>query len=378
MMRSLRTIFYFFLFTALFLFFGETLTCLFFPQQLEYMRENRYTISENVPNHRGKSVGKEYGASFTFNKKGMRGGDIPYENADKRKRLLFLGDSFLTSVQVGLEDHFVTLLDRELNSEVKNGVEIISYGVGGWDNVQELIYLKNEGYRYKPDIVVIFFYIGNDINGNYGRWFHENLGQYTQREDIDLNYRLKEKTNPVKLFKEFFLQRSHFLNAVYKATSSSKFRDMLRGLNRKIGVIEIPELDKSAESLSASERIEKGWDITFKLMDLLKDYCSLHNMRLVYVIIPPDGQIYPDHLQEEFKAIQRDNWGCDNAQPRAIKALEEKGIDYIDLTPYFKKEAEKNKAILLYMKDDLHWTKAGHRFLADILNNYLLPKIEER
>jgi hypothetical protein len=374
MKRGARWIVYAAFFLLAFAASGEVLTAVFFPQRLQYIRENKYTISENVPGFRGREFDKEFAIDFTLNQSGRRGEDLPYRKGPGTKRVLFLGDSFLASLQVPLRDYFVTHLTEMLNRGGHGRIENIPVGVGGWDNVQELIYLKNEGIRYAPDLVAVFLYAGNDINGNYGRWYVENLGAYAAREDLDLNYRRREGVHLAKRLKEALLQNSHFFNLMYNATRSSRFRETLRRFNRKTGVIEIPERSEDLAGIPREARIRRGWAITFHLMDLFKEYCRKKGVKLVYIIVPDNSQIYPDHFPERFRKIRREYWGMTSAQPRLVRALKAKGIDHIDLTPYLAREARRSDA-LLYFRENEHWTRAGHLFVAGLLADSLGPRL---
>jgi len=362
---------YFILFSLLIFVIGEVLTSFCFPQELHYLRENRYTISENIPGFKGGLFSKEFNTSFKFNKAGQRGRAVSYEKPEGARRVLFLGDSFLASLQVNYEDFFVPQTEQKLNGLSQMPYEVMAMGVGGWDNVQQLIYLKNEGVKYNIDDVVVFLYTGNDINGNYGRWYDENLSQYIDREDLNLFYRNSEKTNPIKLVKELLLQQSHFINLIYKATASSKFREDLRKFSRKIGVIEIPEREQRKVDLSREEKREKSWQLTFDLMDKFKEYCQAKGINLHYVLIPDNTQVYPEHFKERFKKIQDKYWGIPKAQTRIINALEERKIKYLDLLPVFTKEASRIPS-LLYFKENEHWTPEGHQLVSNTIKDYFL------
>ena len=43
---------------------------------------------------------------------------------------------------------------------------VINSGVSGWGTDQEYLFLKREGFKYSPDVVVLAFLIVNDIRNN--------------------------------------------------------------------------------------------------------------------------------------------------------------------------------------------------------------------
>ena len=44
--------------------------------------------------------------------------------------------------------------------------ELIDGSCGGWGTVQEYLYLQEEGPKYQPDLVLLAFFVGNDVANN--------------------------------------------------------------------------------------------------------------------------------------------------------------------------------------------------------------------
>ena len=112
-----------------------------------------------------------YGQPMSQNRFGLRGGELLIEKSEGRKRILVLGDSFAWGYGVGNEETFSAVLEEQLGSEKW---EVINAGVSGWGTDQEYLYLAQEGFRYKPDVVVVAYFFGNDPMNNgvskfYGR-----------------------------------------------------------------------------------------------------------------------------------------------------------------------------------------------------------------
>ena len=95
------------------------------------------------------------------NSKGIRG-TVEYQYArDKKKlRILFLGDSFTFGDEVDDNETYPYYLQQMLPN-----TEVINLGVHGYGHDQMLIYLKEEGVKYKPDIIVLG-YVGADTHRN--------------------------------------------------------------------------------------------------------------------------------------------------------------------------------------------------------------------
>ena len=81
-----------------------------------------------------------------------------------------LGDSFTFAEQVNQNETFTQRLEDRLNGDA-NGLQyrVLNAGSNGWATANELIFLAKEGVRFRPDVVVVAFYIGNDVSDNYRR-----------------------------------------------------------------------------------------------------------------------------------------------------------------------------------------------------------------
>jgi hypothetical protein len=88
--------------------------------------------------------------------------------ATQRKRILFIGDSFLAGSGVTSLDHrFPVLLRRRLG----NACDVAILASGAWGTDQELLAYEQKGVAWRPDIVVVAFTASNDLKNilsNYG------------------------------------------------------------------------------------------------------------------------------------------------------------------------------------------------------------------
>jgi|ETNmetMinimDraft_26_1059896.scaffolds.fasta_scaffold02899_2 lysophospholipase L1-like esterase len=115
----------------------------------------------NIPNWKATSRGKP----LTINSRGLRDREHAFENENQVKRILVLGDSFAWGYGVGDGETFSDVLEN-IAQEHSPGLEVINAGVSGWGTDQEYLFLISEGYRYSPDLVILAFYIQNDVRNN--------------------------------------------------------------------------------------------------------------------------------------------------------------------------------------------------------------------
>jgi hypothetical protein len=87
------------------------------------------------------------------NSKGLRGSaEYQYERAAGKQRMVVLGDSFTFGEEVSDDETY----SHDLQSSLP-GAEILNLGVQGYGHDQMLMYLKEEGVKYHPDVVVLGF-----------------------------------------------------------------------------------------------------------------------------------------------------------------------------------------------------------------------------
>lgn len=84
-------------------------------------------------------------------------------------RIVVLGDSFTAAPAVALEESYPFRLQQDFNKcPAMSGreVETINLGVMGFGTLQEYLALEKTGWTYDPDLVLLGFYPGNDVQDN--------------------------------------------------------------------------------------------------------------------------------------------------------------------------------------------------------------------
>jgi hypothetical protein len=110
--------------------------------------------------HRSNSQARLMGVDVKINSKGLREREISYDRTPSALRLVMLGDSFTLGWGVPVEQTFSRRIER-LYAARGIEAEVINAGVGNYNTIMEVNYFLNEGYKYRPDIVVLN-YIPND------------------------------------------------------------------------------------------------------------------------------------------------------------------------------------------------------------------------
>lgn len=108
--------------------------------------------------HRPNSSMKLMNIMVNINSDGMRDKESPFQK-DNKYRIIFLGDSLTLGWGVDKEDTFEQILEEKLNSRYPT--EIINFGIGNYNKVQEVNLFIEKGIKYQPDKVVLFYFIND-------------------------------------------------------------------------------------------------------------------------------------------------------------------------------------------------------------------------
>ena len=75
-------------------------------------------------------------------------------------RTLLLGDSFIEALQVADTQHAASRMEEIL------GIPVINGAISGYTTATELAAYRKLLRPFRPDLVVLFFFVGNDVKGN--------------------------------------------------------------------------------------------------------------------------------------------------------------------------------------------------------------------
>lgn len=113
-------------------------------------------------------VGRAFGAEVRINSYGMRSPERPLEKPAGVRRVWILGDSVAFGHGVGQAMMFSAILENKLSDAGVEGkrVEVINAAVPGYNAEQECIVLREKGFAWQPDVVLLVAVI-NDVEPTY-------------------------------------------------------------------------------------------------------------------------------------------------------------------------------------------------------------------
>jgi hypothetical protein len=328
--------------------------------------------------------------ALTFNSYGMYDTEHAPDKPDHTFRILFLGDSFVHAVQVDESATAHQVLEDNLNelSQSKNSFEVISSGVVNWGTNQQLVYYREQGREFQPDLVLLMVYLGNDFQDNlpgnvmtvkgfncYAPYFALCDGELVP---APLTYAPGVST----IDNNCTPPRRLLINSLGKLYRHSRLYQQLEPLivaNRPRQVFgESYPLAFTALYLPDDEpELEQAYKITQKTIARLRQEVEADGAQFAVALISPWPIIQISLLSpEEQEFFLKDNPQFSDAQPdrpnqRMADFLMSQDIPFIDLTqPLIEYSAAHNRTPL-YIIGEGHWNAEGNRVVADVLTEWL-------
>ncbi|MCU0613429.1 MAG: SGNH/GDSL hydrolase family protein [Candidatus Eisenbacteria bacterium] len=122
-----------------------------------------YGVS-NIPGAEGWYVKGEVRQYVVINGRGLRDRDRWSDGGG----VLLLGDSFIAAFQVPLESTCQEVGERLLSQAAGRPVEVTAAACNGWGTVNQMAFLRHEGFSYEPKAVVVALFPENDLLDNMG------------------------------------------------------------------------------------------------------------------------------------------------------------------------------------------------------------------
>ncbi len=323
-----------------------------------------------------------------INALGLRDRDHPYEKAEGTSRILVLGDSFPEALQVRLEDAFSEVLEATLNTGVTKQTEVINAGVSGFGTDNALLFFNHEGFKYSPDIVLLTFYVGNDVRNNWSPLEEQDSGGPRKPfydigpEGLTLNRYPFDRdagwSGPIKMFLARNSRVYAFSRDTWNRFGSRKFEtggnDDMHGTDARMP-LDLPLFQREPPKIW-----DDAWQVTRAILRELKSEVTKRGGQLFVVTVPTAFQVHPEIWEDRFGAndsLRRVDWTLDSPNRHLSEICSEEQIPNLDLLPMMRNEVS-NTGSLLYFFYDNHWNEAGHQFAAMRVAEAISPLIEDQ
>ena len=317
------------------------------PMMPRYVVATPYGIRGNKPNMSYEHSTAEYKIKIQTNSKGIRAEkEIQYEKPENIKRIVLLGDSFGMGYGVNLDQMFSTRMAHYLEAKSGKIIEIVNLSTSGHGNAEELITLQNEGFKYKPDLVLLAWH-NTDLDDNVRSNLYEvSEGQLKRKADSYLPA-VKERE---------FLNRFLIYRFLAENSQTYNFLRNWAGKNAKEWLAKA-RFKKKRQPQNNSEKSDTTTKREFKcnlMMAILKQMdteCRLNNSNFLILDIPLRLS------RKEFKSIFP--LECDGEQ-----------VEFNIVSPIEKFKTRSGEQIY-WERGDGHFTPLGCDLVGEVLADFI-------
>ncbi len=292
----------------------------------------------------------EFDVTLRTNSRGLREDEsVGYAKPDGTTRILMVGDSFTLGYTVERGDTLSQLLAERMRAEGRD-VQVINAGTEGYSTDQEVIWLLNEGAKYKPDVVVLQMF-ENDIfwnsQGNYLRYAKPKL-----RADLPPKLALRGLNPLIDPGKEPWLERNTALGNLLGGLVSSPTVPMLDG----------PRPLPAEWGVRIRDVETDGWAETKLALRAFRAVAEDIGAKPLVVVIPEKAQIDPASRTAIAQAIGDPAYDPDRPYRGMVAAAKEAGLPVVEPKEAMIAAAEGGER-QLYFGRDWHTNAIGNRVL---------------
>lgn len=350
-----------------------------------FFRYEPFLGAEGIPDKVGVFANSSFKTTLIHNSRGFRDGEHGFANEDGRVRIVTVGDSFTWGHGVENDEIYMKVLE-----DLVPGVETINLGAPAGDPPGELkVYMKH-GLRYEHDVLVIGFYVGNDLvtrvprpEHSPPRWGFDEDGDFVLigrqlppeeverlRRESEERWARKWEERQSKRFGNLLREHLHLWTLIENARDyggeiwkGSVLRariDGLRGRETKSRAFPLLRLCEEEDP----EDIAYAWRLLRATLARFQEFAAQAGARPLLMVIPDMYQTWPEYYETTARRYGYDPDEYDLRKPnRKLAALcDELDLACLDLLPRLEGRGEAH-----YYRRDRHWNAAGHRLAAEAL-----------
>jgi len=329
------------------------------------------------------------GASFVqVNSEGLRDREHTKAKPPNTWRVAVLGDSFTEAIHVPVEQTFWSKLERKLGNcqavKGRKNVEVINFGVQGYGTAQQLIVLRKKVWDYSPDIVILAFFIGNDVINNspkleYDRYrpffAYDASGKlvpdmsFRNLVPIDRNERA---VSFVDRMPSLIVNNSRIWQVIKKVYLDRKKRELSENFT-----------DLSTQNFKEPQDAawQEAWRVTEGLIVTMRNEVVQKNADFLLVTIGDAMQVRPEG-QERKNFIRKNNIQDLFYPERRLEKLGvREGFRVLNLSEQFQGYTDKYQVCAHGFENSVpcrgHWNELGHRLASILINRNLCQKLQQ-
>lgn len=341
----------------------ETFVRIFYPQERPLFIADPYIRTIHRSNLMITRIIEDSVAKIKTNAQGFMGEDFMEERPENTKRIAVLGDSMSEAMQVDYDKNFSVLLGKKLNDIANPSLryQVYNFGISGSSTIHESLTYRHYIKKYKPDMVVWQFTLGND--------FADNM---LLRSDPNATVANATEIKWGKL-RAFLSNDLHSPRFVVK--NLEKIRKIKEVLNiTGIAARQLSHYNETVDypfiydiyNIGRETLLDQEYDNTCKIIGELKNEIEADDVEMLTIVIPSKEELFSEEweeLLERYPAMLDQKW--DFSKPELIikKCLDGYGMKYLSFYDIFKKTVDAKKP-KMYFDRDPHINEWGHELIA--------------
>lgn len=302
----------------------------------------------------------EFDNVVTTNSAGYHDFEHSHKKNNATFRILILGDSFVEGLHVQKNELFFFILQQMLNKNAKKQYQIMSIARSGWGTAQQLTILKEQGFKYKPDLVILSLLPGNDFSDSHLPLKKDIYMPYYQVTDRELSFIPAQHHQELDRWYYSFYKKSQLLCFLRQNISfpkrSYRLPRHLQLYARKKSKVWLEAVNITSLCLKKMNELCVNNDIKFLCL-------VLDNKAL---LLGKNGEQY----KKTYPQLSIEKYDFYYPYKFLSNFCNENNINYTAMLEYFQQDFENTQQPSHFALDG-HWNKYGHNLAANFLYDYL-------
>lgn len=178
---------------------------------------------------------------IAISQQGLRNETVAIPKPAGTYRIIALGDSIVAAPGVAQENTFVKQLEHQLQAQsASSAIEVVNAGTDDYGTEQELIWLRERGLAYEPDLLILHIYLNDSrsfgrpapLVARFSNFFDQHSAAYTFYKNL-LNRRLVAQETGQR---DFRFRYRDALEAGEWVTDSAALSDLIQEADQDWGL----------------------------------------------------------------------------------------------------------------------------------------------
>ena len=268
---------------------------------------------------------------------------------DKKKdvvRILGLGDSFSVFLR-DKKKNYNDILQQQFIATGKDDIEIVNAGMEAMGPGYYWHILKRYGDLFKPDLVLIGFFVGNDFEQADFSVFIGNF--ISEPKDLYKRYSGYDQFSHLRLYRLLKNKYTRYQESQLKKEETKRYPPQQVGTFSEETFLEVERVRSRIFVKNKRDELQKNWQECSDVLLKMKAWCDQRQIKLVITILPEQFQVDQElrkAVLSKYKHIAEENLDLSYPDNLIVNFCRTHNIHCLDMLGQFQ---EQGKTRQLYM-----------------------------